>query len=122
MAFEDSSDLTFKFNSIVYTATSISVSKGAGEINVTSVNVNNGLSVFRPGSLKSLELKVDFIGNTLPPQDDTYNLEINGNGAGANGALAGEAATLTAVCTSVQMTAQAGELIKGSATFKVSYD
>jgi hypothetical protein len=123
--FESAQGITFKFNNAVYTATAISASKGAGEFNVTSLNVETGgscITVYRPGGLKTLELKVDFIGNTLPPQDDVYTLQLAGGGLGANGALYAEAASLTAACTSVQISAQAGELIKGSATFKVSVD
>lgn len=126
MPFETSQGLEFKFNSVVYTVTSLSVTKGAGEFNVTSLNVATGascISVYRPGVLKSVEIKADFIGNTLPPTDDTYTLEIAGGGTAAKGALWGEtAAQYTAACTSVQITAQAGELIKGSATFKLSCD
>lgn len=126
MPFETPQGLEFKFNSEVYTVTSLSVTKGAGEFNVTSLNAKTGancISVFRPGVLKSVEIKADFIGNTLPPQDNTYTLEIAGGGTAAGGKLWGETvAQYTAACTSVQITAQAGELIKGSATFKLSVD
>lgn len=126
MPFEGSQGLEFKFNSVVYTVTSLSVSRNAGEFNVTSVNLptaNTCLSVYRPGVLQSVEIKADFVGNTLPPTDDTYTLEIAGGGTAAKGAMWGSTASqFTAACTSVQITAQAGELIKGSATFKLSAD
>lgn len=127
MPFETPQGLVFKFNNKPFTVTSLSVTKGAGEFNVTSLNVAPGdkcISVFRPGALKSVEIKADFIGNTLPPQDKTYALHIDGVGAATGGKLwgEGESESYMAACTSVQITAQAGELIKGSATFKLSYD
>lgn len=132
--FESPQDIQFKFNSVAYTVTSLSVTKSAGEFNVTDLSrktTGTGtaavcLSVYRPGALKSVEIKADLIGlaTALPPQDDTYTLEISGGGTAAKGALWGEAtvAQFTAACTSYQFTAQAGELIKGTATFKLSYD
>lgn len=126
MAFENSQGITFKFNSAVYTATAISMSKSFGEFNVTSTDIPSGSGCFtryRGGGLKSLELKVDWVGNTLPPTDDVYDIEMAGSGAGAGSGLTGESLTgKKALCTGLTITAQAGELIKGSCTFKVSVD
>jgi hypothetical protein len=127
MAFENSQGITFKFNDVVYTATSISMSKSQGEFNVTSTDIPAGggcISRYRAGGLKTLELKVDWIGSTLPPTDDMYSIELAGAGPGAGAGLPGEAISTAnkALCTGLTMTAQAGELIKGSCTFKVSVD
>jgi len=127
MAFESSQGITFKFNSVVYTATSISMSKSRGEFNVTSTDIPVGtgcISRYRAGGLKSLELKVDWVGNTLPPTDDMYDIELGGTGPGSGSGLTGETITTAnkALCTGLSITAQAGELIKGSCTFKISVD
>lgn len=127
MAFENSQGIQFKFNNVVYTATAISMSKSAGEFNVTSTDIPAGVGCFsryRAGGLKSLELKVDWVGATLPPTDNVYDIELAGSGHGAGSGLTGGVTLLgkKALCTGLSITAQAGELIKGSCTFKVSVD
>lgn len=126
MAFENSQGIQFKFNNVVYTATAISMSKSQGEFNLTSTDIPSGtgcLSRYRAGGLKSLELKVDWVGSTLPPTDDVYSIALDGGGAGAGSGLTGESlSSRKALCTGLSITAQAGELIKGSCTFKVSVD
>lgn len=123
MPYENSQGIQFKFNSVVYTATSISMSKSQGEFNVTSTDIpaSGALTRYRPGGLKSLELKVDWIGSTIPPTDDVYDIELDGQGSGSGQGLTGESIS-KALCTGLTITAQAGELIKGSATFKISVD
>jgi hypothetical protein len=127
MAFDHSQGIKFKFNGVTYTATSISVSKSRGEINATGTDIEAGTTCFsryRPGGLKSMEIKVDWIGATLPPTDDVKGIEFGGSGPGSGEGLTGESLgnSAKALCTGLTMTAQAGELIKGSCTFKISVD
>lgn len=125
MPFDSSQGIKFKFNGNYYTATSISVSKSAGEINATGLDIPAGstaTSRYRPGGLMSVELKVDWIGADPPAVDDVYPLVIEGSGPGSGTALWGGPAAGNALCTGLSITAQAGELIKGSATFKLSVD
>lgn len=125
MAYETSQGIEFKFNNATYTATSIAVSMGAGEVNATSLNIPQGsgcLSRYRAGGLKTIEIKVDWIGSTLPPTDSPKDISFAGSGPGAGTGLTGGEAMPKAIATGVTVTAQAGELIKGSATFKVSVD
>jgi hypothetical protein len=127
MAFENSQGIQFKFNNVVYTATAISMSKSQGEFAVTSTDIPSGancLSRYRAGGLMSLEMKVDWVGSTLPPTDDVYSIELAGSGSGAGTGLTGgeSLSGKKALCTGLSITAQAGELIKGSCTFKVSVD
>jgi hypothetical protein len=71
----------------------------------------------------SLDLKVDWVGNTIPPTDDVYDIALAGSGPGAGSGLTGEGlSSAKALCTGLSITANAGDLIKGSATFKVSID
>lgn len=126
MPFENSQGIQFKFNSVAYTATSISMSKSQGEFDLTSTDIPSGagcVSRYRAGGLKSLELKVDWVGSTLPPTDGVYDIELAGTGSGAGSGLTGESiSSRKALCTGLSITAQAGELIRGSSTFKISVD
>jgi hypothetical protein len=126
MPFDSSQGVAFTFNGVVYTATSISVSKSKGEFNVTSLEipVGTGKPRYRAGGLKSLELKVDWIsGGIIPPTDNVYDIALAGAGAAANAGITGESLSgKKALCTGLSITAQAGDLIKGSATFKISVD
>lgn len=124
MPYESSQGIEFKFNYVTYTATSIVVSKSAGEFNVTGTEIPKGagcLSRYRAGGLLSIDVKVDWVGLTVPPVDDVYAIEFAGSGVG-NGIHGGSDISGGALCTGLSITAQAGELIKGSATFKVSVD
>jgi hypothetical protein len=128
VAFETSQGITFKFNNVVYTATAISVTKSMGEFNVTSTDIPVGANCrtrYRAGGLKSTELKVDWVGNTLPPTDELYAIDLDGAGPGSGAGLTGDdlgVSPIRALCTGLTITAQAGELIKGSCTFKISVD
>jgi hypothetical protein len=124
MAYESSQGIIFKFNNVVYTATSVSVSRSMGEYNVTSLNIPKGpncMTRYRPGGLKSIEIKVDWVGSTLPPTDAPYSIAFDGDGPGSGSGLT-EDSISKAIATGVTLTAQAGDLIKGTATFKVTVD
>jgi len=106
--------ITFVFSGDTYTATSISVSRNAGEFDVTSTEIPAGEPKrYRLSDIENCEIKVDWIGNTMPPVDTTAAFTLT-SGLGHTGSIA--------MCTGLSITAAAGELIKGSATFKVSYD
>ena len=106
--------IAFKFSGAAYTATQISVSRSASEIDCTSTEIGeNKLRRFRTGEVENCEIKVDWIGLTVPPVDTTAAFTLS-DGLGHTGTIA--------LCTGLSVTATAGELIKGSATFKVSYD
>jgi hypothetical protein len=125
MAFESPQGVAFSFNGVPYTATSISVSKNQGEFNVTSLDITSaqGKPRYRAGGLKSLELKVDWVGSVIPPTDNVYGIALGGSGAASGTGITGEAlGSRKALCTGLSVTAQAGDLIKGSATFKISVD
>ena len=123
MAYESSQGIVFKFNGVKYTATSVAVAKSRGDFALTSTDITGtgSLARYRPGGLMSLEIKVDWIGKTIPPTDDLYAITFDdGSVDPTDGDL--DPNMNRAVCTGLQITAQAGELIKGSATFKVSKD
>jgi hypothetical protein len=106
------SGITFVFDSFTYTATQISVSRNAGEIDVTSTDIpDNGLKRFRPSDIENCEIKVDWVGLKVPKVDGTATFTLS-SGLNHTGSKA--------LCTGLSITAAAGDLIKGSATFKVS--
>lgn len=123
MSFESPQGLAFTYNGKSYTVTSLSVSMSAGEFEVTGIADTSAASqygVFRPGVMKNADISVEWFGLECPEMDQNYTLAI-GSGT-ASGAFSLTASSYTAVCTSSQITAQAGELLKGTASFKISYD
>lgn len=118
MAFETSQGITFKFNQITYTATSVAVSRSRGENDISTTDLAAGsFRRIRAGKLNVVEIKVDWIGGTIPPVKTVQDFEITGTDLGAT-AFSGK----KALCTGLSISGSAGELIRGSATFKVSQD
>lgn len=116
MAFENSQGIGFTFNGVAYTMTSISVSRNQGEFDVSTLDLaEHSFRRLRAGAFHGVEAKVDFLGNTLPPTKTLATIVFTGTDIG-NVAFSG----LSAVCTGLSYTANAGELIRGSATFKIS--
>jgi hypothetical protein len=106
--------ISFTFASATYTATQISVNRSVNEIDCTSTDIaTGGFRRLRGGEVENCEIKVDWIGLTVPPVNATGAFTLS-NGFGHTGS--------SALCTGLSITATAGDLIKGSATFKVSYD
>lgn len=106
--------ITFAFGGDTYTATQVSVSRSLQEVDCTSVDMSDDdPRRYRVGEAESIDIKVDWIGLTVPDVKQTQTLNISGL-PGAEGSKA--------LCTGLSITATAGDLIKGSATFKVSYD
>lgn len=125
MAWETSQGVDFKFNGVTYTATQIAVSRSFGEFNVTSLNIAAGpgcIQRLRAGGLRNTEIKVDWIGNTLPPTDKSYAISFGGAGPAAGTNLMDGDPLGFAIATGITITAQAGDLIRGTATFKLSKD
>ena len=108
--------ISFTFDGDVYTATQISVSRSAAEFDCTSTDIpanSTALRRYRASAVENVEIKVDWIGLTIPTVDTTAAFTLS-TAMGSTGSLA--------LCTGLSITASAGELIRGSATFKVSKD
>lgn len=118
MAFENSQGITFTFDGKQYTATSISVSRSRGEFDVSSTDIPSGRARrLRAGKLNLVDIKVDWIGETLPTLRATRPFAFTGTNIGYGRFSGG-----SAICTSYSITANAGDVLKGSATFRVSKD
>lgn len=110
--------ITFSFNNVAYTATSLSVSRNRGEFDVSTIDLAaNTFRRFRAGKVSNVELKVDWIGGTIPPANAVCPFAISGTDLGAT-----DFSGKSAVCTGLTITAAAGDIVKGSATFKLSSD
>ena len=121
MAYESSQGIKFTFSGTAFTANSISVSKKVSEIDVTSLeNETGSYRSYRAAPIRDGdELKVDFVGLTLPQMTATGQISWTIDGSGSNAAFTANIPT-AAPCTSADVTAQVGELIKGSATFRLT--
>lgn len=121
MAFENSQGISFSFAGATYTATSISVTRTRGEYDLSTTDMPaNVFRRVRPGKIEDVQIKVDWIGGTVPPVKSTvaYQWAITGTDIGASD-FSGSS---KAICTGLSISGSAGDLIKGSATFKISQD
>jgi len=135
MAFESSQGITFSFSGTTYAATSISISESRGEIDTATLNQAYGSTrSFTPSDLVEYTFKVDWIGSRSPETKKTAVLLISSTNT-AHGfelrstAAGGIASTTTssslrctAICTGLSHVVAVGDVVKGSATFKVSKD
>lgn len=121
MAYESSQGIKFVFSGLPFTATQIGMSKKVSEIDVTALDAASGsYRSFRPAPIiDAPELKVDFVGISLPQMTATGQISWSIDGSGSNAAFTAGMPT-AALCTSADVTAQVGELIKGSATFRLT--
>lgn len=114
-AFAPAQSITFTHNGNTYTATSISVSSGRKEFDVSSTDLAAGEKRrFRYGKLKFCEIKVDWVGYVVPEMKHTHVFSISGADMGAT-----ECSGQPALCTGLSFSGAAGEMLRGSATFKV---
>ena len=104
-----------------FTCTSIAVSKKVSEIDASSLATPTGaFRSYRAAPIREGdELKIDFMGITIPVMTATGQISWSIDGSGSNAAFTNSMPT-AALCTSCDVTAAVGELIKGSATFRLT--
>lgn len=121
MAYESAQGLGFSFSGKTFTLTSVSFSKKVSEVDVSGLNTKQGeYRSYRSAPLRDGdELSVEFYGLDFPQMTATGVIAWTVDGSGSNAALTASL-PLVALCTSSQLQAAAGELIKGSATFRIS--
>ena len=118
MPFDTSQGITFTFGGTTYTATSIAVSRSRSENDISTTDLTEGsFRRLRAGKLNSVEIKVDWIGDIAPNVKTVQTFTVTGKDIGAT-----EFSGKKALCTGLSVSGAAGELIRGSATFKVSED
>lgn len=107
----------FTFNGTSYRITALDVSATAAQTDVSHLGIAAGQKrIFKKAPLTdSPEVKIDFIGNVLPAVGTKGDFELTGNFAATK---AGDCTK--AICTQASVKAAVGDIIKGSATFKLS--
>lgn len=121
MPFESAQGINFNFSGKPFTLTSVSFSKNVSEIDVSTLATKQGeFRTYRPAPLREGdELSIEFYGLELPQQTATAAISWLIDGSGSNASLTTGIPT-AALCTSAQIQAAAGELIRGSATFRLT--
>jgi hypothetical protein len=121
MAYESAQGLSFVFSGKTFLLTSISFNKKVAEVDVTDLKTKHGaFRSYRPAPVKDGdELSIEFFGMDFPQMTATGVLQWSMDGSGSNSALIDSLPTI-ALCTSSQLQAAAGELIKGSATLRIT--
>jgi len=121
MAFESAQGLSFTFSGTAFEIMSLSFSKKVTETDVSSLKTAHGqFRSYRPAPLRDGdELQVEFMGIGAPQMTATGTISWTLDGSGSNAALTAGLPTV-ALCTSASLSASAGELVKGSATFRIT--
>lgn len=121
MAYESAQGLSFTFSGKTFLLTSISFNKKVAEVDVTDLKTAHGsYRSYRPSPVRDGdELSIEFYGMDFPQMTATGVLTWSMDGSGSNSALISALPTV-ALCTSSQLQAAAGELIKGSATLRIT--
>ena len=110
---------TFTFTGLSAKITSLDVSGSAAQTDVSHLGIAAGdKRIYRKAPLSdTAEIKVDFIGPDLPAVGTKNDFTLTGEFASTRYDLCTKA-----VCTQASVKAAVGDLIKGSATFKLSKD
>jgi len=121
MPFESSQGIGFSFSGQVFTANQIQVSQQVSEIDVSSLSDPTGsFRSFRPAPIREApELQIEFVGMNLPQMTATGAITWTVAASGSNAGFTTGIPTV-ALCTQASVTAAVGELIKGSATFRLT--
>jgi hypothetical protein len=107
----------FTFGTATFKITSLDVSATAAQTDVSHLGLAvNAKRILKKSPLNdSPEVKIDFIGNSLPAVGTKNTFVLTGSFASTK---AGDCTK--AICTQASLKAAVGEIIKGSATFKLS--
>lgn len=107
----------FTFGTSTFKITALDVSASAAQTDVSHLGTSVGTArVFKKAPLNdSPEVKIDFIGNTLPAVGTKSNFVLTGSFGSTKASECTKA-----ICTQASLKAAVGEIIKGSATFKLS--
>jgi hypothetical protein len=109
----------FTYDGLSSRVTKLEVSASAAQSEVSHLDIDAGKrKMMRAAPLSdSPEVKVDFIGNKLPPVGTKKPFALVGEFESTKADICS-----MAVCTAANIKGQVGELIRGTATFKLSKD
>jgi hypothetical protein len=111
MPIPDSQGTTFTFNSVAFLATNVKVMSSVNEIDASTLELTSGsMRAYQPAPLKDGDMvSCQYFGTQKPPMDKNYTLTC------AKLGISG-----TALCTKWENEAKVGELLTGSAEFRLS--
>lgn len=113
--------ITLTYGGQKFTATSISVSPSAKEYDVTHCGMEDGPRKYRYGPYKNTEVQVEFLGTvTAVSLTVTQQFSFTFAGPGTAAQASWPAADGAAICTQYSASAVAGDLYKGSMTFRLT--
>lgn len=121
MSYQSAQGIGFTFSGSEFLLTSLSFSKRNAEVDVSTLKTPVGgyrqyrLSPLREGD----ELSIEFYGLNTPQMTATGSIVWTIAASGSNAAVTTGLPT-TGICTSAQIQAAAGELIRGSATLRLT--
>lgn len=127
MSIKSVQGLVLKFANKIYTATNISVTYKKPEIDATSLSIPTGstsVGRVRFGNISETEIKVDWLGFQKPPTYGPQALElvttsIHSSMMTSAAYPLGVNTSNQAIAYGVSITASTGDLMKGTATFKL---
>ena len=111
MPIADSQGTTFSFNGVDFTARNVKVKRTAPPIDVTSLAETSGqMRVYQPAVLRDGDMiTCEYWGTTAPSQGDSGTITC------ATLGISGDA-----FCEDFELTAAVGELIVGTASFRLT--
>jgi hypothetical protein len=107
----DSQGTTFSFNSVTFVAKNVKVKRSRPTIDVTPLSANAGSTrVFQQAPLDDGDtITCEYWGTTAPPRGSKYAISCSTLG------ISGQA-----FCEEFELTAAVGELLVGTASFKLT--
>jgi len=120
-AFPSAQGLSFTFGGTAFDIVSLSFSKSVTENDVSTLKTPHGqFRTYRAAPLRDGdELQVEFMGIGAPNMTATQAITWTIDGSGSNAAITAGLPTV-ALCTSASLSAAAGDLVRGSATFRIT--
>jgi hypothetical protein len=111
MPIADSQGTTFTFNSVAFLATNIKVMSSVSEIDASTLALASGsMRAYQPAPLVDGDtVSCQYFGVQKPAMDKVYAIECDTLGISGN-----------ALCTKWENEAKVGELLTGSAEFRMS--
>ena len=110
-AIPDSQGTTFTFNAVAFLATNVKVMSSVNEIDASTLDLASGsMRAYQPAPLKDGDMvSCQYFGTQRPPMDKNYAIACAKLGITGN-----------AICTKWENEAKVGELLTGSAEFRLS--
>jgi hypothetical protein len=111
MPIPDSQGTTFEFNGVVFLATNVKCSGSVNEIDASTLDLPSGsMKAYQPAPLVDGDtVSCTYYGTQRPDQTDTHTISCLSLG------ISGKA-----LCTKWENEAKVGELLSGSAEFRMS--